>query len=46
MFIIVQSDYNTQISGIENKITTDRGHDKYITTQEFNKFTTDMLLKD
>ena len=24
---------------IENKITTDRDYDKYITTQEHNKFT-------
>ena len=25
------------MSEIENKITTDHDHDKYITTQEFNK---------
>ena len=30
---------NTRISEIENKITTDHDHDKYITTQEFNKLT-------
>ena len=30
-----KTDYNTVISEIENKITTD--HDKCITTQEFNK---------
>ena len=30
-------DYYTKISGIENKITTDHDHDKYMTTQEFNK---------
>ena len=27
------------MSEIENKITTDHDHDKYITTQEFNKLT-------
>ena len=26
---------------IENKITTDHDHDKYITTQEFNKLTSE-----
>ena len=34
-------DYNTKISEIENKITADHDHDKYITTQEFNKFTSE-----
>ena len=34
-----KTDYNTKISGIENKITTDQDHDKYITTQEFNNLT-------
>ena len=29
--------YNAKISEIENKMTTDHDHDKYITTQEFNK---------
>ena len=29
-----------KISEIENKITTDHDHDKYITTQKFNKLTT------
>ena len=32
-----RTDYNTQINLIEKKITTDHDHDKYITTQEFNK---------
>ena len=27
----------TKIGEIENKITTDHDHDKYITTKEFNK---------
>ena len=35
------NDYNTKISEIENKITTDHDRDKYITTQEFNKLTSD-----
>ena len=34
-----RTDYNTKISEIENKFTTDHDHDKYITTQEFNKLT-------
>ena len=33
------NDYNTRISEIGKKITTDHNHDKYITTQEFNKLT-------
>ena len=37
--LVKKTDYNTKISEIENKITTDRDHDKYITTQEFNKLT-------
>ena len=32
-----KTDYNTNISEIENKITTDHDHDEYITTQKFNK---------
>ena len=35
-----KSDYNTNINEIENKITTDHDHDKFITTQEFNTFKT------
>ena len=30
---------HSEISENENKITTDHDHDKYITTQEFNKLT-------
>ena len=33
--------YNTKISEIGNKITTDHDHDKYITTQEFNRLTSE-----
>ena len=39
--LVKKTDYNTKISEIENKITTDHDHDKYITTQEFNKFTSE-----
>ena len=37
--LVKKTDYDTKISEIEKKITTDHGHDKYITTQEFNKLT-------
>ena len=36
-----KTDYNTKISEIVNKITTDYDHDKYITTQEFNNLTSE-----
>ena len=42
--LVIQSkktDHNTKIIEIENKITTDHDHDKYITTQEFNKLTSE-----
>ena len=32
-----QTDYNTKIKEIENKITTDHDHDNYITSQQFNE---------
>ena len=32
-----KTDYNKKICEIENKVTADHDHDKYITTQEFNK---------
>ena len=34
-----KTDCNTNISEIENKITTDHHLDKYITTQKFNRLT-------
>ena len=34
---LVKSDWNTKFNKIEHKFTTDHNHDKYITTQEFNK---------
>ena len=40
--LVIQSkkpDYNIKISKIENKFTIDHDHDKYITTQKFNKLT-------
>ena len=39
--LVKKTNYNTKISEIENKITTDHDHDKYITTQEFNKLTSE-----
>ena len=36
--IVRKTDYNTKI---ENKITTDHDHDKYITTPELNKLTSE-----
>ena len=32
--LILKTDYNANINEIQNKITTDHDHDKYITTQE------------
>ena len=37
--LVKKTEYNRKISEIENKVTTDNYHDKYITTQEFNKLT-------
>ena len=39
--LVKKTDYNTKISEIENKITTNHDHDKYITAQEFNKSTSE-----
>ena len=36
-----KSDYNTKISEIENKTAADHDHDKYITTQKFNKLSSE-----
>ena len=38
---IKKTNYNTKISKIEKKIATDQNHDKYVTTQEFNKLTSE-----
>ena len=39
--LVKKTDYNTKIWELENKITTDHDHDKYITTQEFNRLTSE-----
>ena len=39
--LVKKTDYNTKRNEIANKIATDHDHDKYITTQEFNKFTSE-----
>ena len=39
--LVKKSDYNTKVSEIENKINVNHDHDKYITTQEFNKLTSE-----
>ena len=39
--LVKKTDYKKKISEIKNKITTDHDHDKYITTQEFNKLISD-----
>ena len=39
--LVKKTDYDTNISEIENKITT--YNSKYITTQEFNKLTSEIL---
>ena len=41
-----KADYNTKISEIDNKITTDHDHNKYINTQEFNQLTSENLPQD
>ena len=41
--LVKKTDYNAKTNGIENKITTDHNHDKCITTQEFNKLTSENI---
>ena len=42
-----KTDCNPKISEIKKEITTDHDHDKYITTQKFNKLTSvKSLLQD
>ena len=41
--LINKTHCNTRISEMENKVTTDPVHDKYITTQEFNKLTSEKI---
>ena len=42
--LVNKTDCNTKINETENKITTDYDHDKYITTQEFNKSTSENFI--
>ena len=41
MLEIKKTDYDSKISAIENKFTTDHDHDKYVSTQKFNKLTSE-----
>ena len=45
LVVWLKTDYNTEISEIEKKVT-DHSHDKYITTTEFNQLTAEILLQD
>ena len=42
--LVTKIDYNTKVSEILNKITTDHDHDKYITSQELNKLTAENFI--
>ena len=44
--LVKKTDYNTKIREIQNKITTDHDPDRDITTQEFNKLTSQILMED
>ena len=39
--LVTKTDYETKISDIESKVTIDYYRDKYITTHEFNKLTSE-----
>ena len=39
--LVNKTDNKTKFSQIENDVTTNHDHDKYITTSEFNKLTSD-----
>ena len=39
--LVKKTDNNRKTNEIENKITTDHDHDKYITIEEFNKLTSE-----
>ena len=41
--VVKKTDYNTKISETENKIGSDHDHDKYITTQELSKLTSEQF---
>ena len=40
--LVNRTDYNTKVTEIKNKLSN-HNHDKYITTQEFNKLATDVF---
>ena len=42
--LVKKTDYKTKINDIEKKITTDHDDDKYITTQESNKLTSEIFV--
>ena len=44
--VVKKIDFKIKIREIENKITTDHYHDKYITTHKFNRLTSENLLQD
>ena len=39
--LVKKTEYNKKVSEIENKITTGDDHDKYTTTPEFNRLTSE-----
>ena len=41
MIYLKKTDYSAKTNEIESKITINHAHDKYITSQEFNKSTSD-----
>ena len=43
--LVQKTDYDTKIDEIEKRIT-DHDHAKYITTQEFNKLTSEDFVQD
>ena len=44
--LVKKTDYNTEISETESKITTDHDSDKYITIHDFYKLQQNILLQD
>ena len=43
--LVKKTEYKRKIKEIGNKITTDNDHDKYVTTQEFNKLTSENVTR-
>ena len=39
--LVKKTDYNTKVSEVDNKVNTDHDHDKCITSQKFNKITSE-----